>query len=630
MTEPTCARLRETPSQPLEVGTSTLQEHLADACVHTLVRRQAETAPQSLALAGCCGTLTYGELESRSTCLAHRLVAMGVRPDVPVGLCLERSPMMAVGALAVLKAGGAYLPLDPSYPKERIAFLLSDAKPRVVITQAKMQQRLPNRWETLVLDSGLPDVTQADSLSVDRGTADNLAYIIYTSGSTGQPKGVEITHRSLLNLIFWHLRAFRITPADRTTQLASLGFDAAVWELWPYLTAGASVHFVPDSVRTDPERLCAWLQEHKISVSFVPTPMAERILLLDWPENTTLRFMLTGADTLRQYPPASLPFLLVNNYGPTECTVVATSAIVPSEKPGDHLPPIGRPIANTQIYVLDQEMQPVPVGATGELHIAGPGLARGYLNERGLTLKKFVPNPFSNIAGDRLYKTGDLARFLPDGQIEFLGRIDDQIKIRGHRVELNEIISVLSRHAAVRECTVASGEDSAGDKRLVAYVVLHANSSPTLSELRNFLAKDLPEYMFPAAFVRLDALPIGPNGKVDRSALPAPDPSNTLNDEAFAEPSTPIQQRIATIIAKLLGLERVGINDNFFLLGGNSLLGTQVIAHVRSNFDVDLTLLNLFDHPSVAGIAGEVERLIVAKLEVMSEEEAQRLLDLGQ
>jgi hypothetical protein len=275
-------------------------------------------------------------------------------------------------------------------------------------------------------------------------------------------------------------------------------------------------------------------------------------------------------------------------------------------------------------------MHPVPVGSTGELHIAGAGLARGYLKDPDLTLKKFVPNPFSNIASDRLYKTGDIARFLPDDQIEFLGRIDDQIKIRGHRVELNEIIRVLSRHAEVRDCAIVSGEDSGGDKRLVAYVVPQVSSSPTASKLRNFLADDLPEYMIPGIFVCLDALPIGPNGKVDRSALPAPEPTNTLNDEDFAEPSTPVQQRVATIVAQLLHLERVGINDNFFLLGGNSLLGTQVIANVRSNFDVDLTLLSLFDHPSVAGIAAEVEQLILAKLEVMSEEEAQRLLDLIQ
>jgi amino acid adenylation domain-containing protein len=633
MQKPICISLGDPGRQQLELGKNTCQEHPKDMRVCQLISDQAERAPQALALASCGGNLTYSELESRSNRLAHHLLTLGVGPEVLVGLFVERLPMMAVGALAILKAGGAYLPLDPSYPKERIAFMLNDAKPRVVITQANIRQHLVmDGLETLVLDPEPEEIAARPSSipSDHHGKPDSLAYVIYTSGSTGQPKGVQITHRGLLNLIFWHRQTFGIEPSDRATQLASPGFDAAVWELWPYLTAGASVHFVADFVRAEPERLRDWLVRHEISISFVPTPLAERMLHLDWPAKTALRVLLTGADVLHHYAPANLPFALVNNYGPTECTVVATSGPVSNDGRSDQLPPIGRPIANTQVYILDIDMHPTPTGTAGELHITGAGLARGYLNRADLTSEKFVSNPFSDIPGERLYKTGDLARFLPDGQIEFLGRVDDQVKIRGYRIELNEIISVLSRHPAVQENTVVVSEDGCGGKRLVAYIVPRTSAFPTVIELRNYLAKELPEYMLPATFVRLDALPIGANGKVDRSALPAPDLHNAMCDETFVEPGTPTEQRIAGIVAMLLGLDHVGINDNFFLLGGNSLLGTQVIAHVRSNFDVDLALLTLFDHPTVAGIAAEVERLIIAKLETMSEEEAQRLLDLGE
>jgi amino acid adenylation domain-containing protein len=618
--------------QQWELWNNTRQPYPRDRGVHQLVSRQAGVAPEALALADGPSVMTYGELERESNCLAHYLRFLGVSRDILVGLSTERSPMMVVAALAILKAGGAYVPMDPSYPPERIAFMLDDAQPRVLITQSDIARRLPIEGrQVVVLDHGLSQIAnQPSHAPADFGTTDDLAYVIYTSGSTGQPKGVQVTHGGLLNLIFWHQHNFGITPADRATQLASLGFDAAVWELWPYLTAGASVHFVADLVRTQPERLRDWLVEHEISISFVPTPLAERMLHLDWPAKTALRTMLTGADVLHHYPPANVPFLLVNNYGPTECTVVATSGPVPQGACGNRLPPIGRPIANTQIHILDQEVHAVPMGAAGELHIAGAGLARGYLNQPDLTRQKFISNPFSEIAGDRLYKTGDLARFLPDGQVEFLGRIDDLVKIRGYRIELNEIVSVLSRHPGVRESTVVAKEDWAGDKRLVAYIVPAADRAPTLGDLRNFLSKELPEYMLPAAFVTLHSLPIGPNGKVDRSALPAPDDQNTVReDRAFLGPRTPTEKRIASIVAPLLGLERVSVNDNFFTLGGNSLLGTQVIARLREAFGVELSLLTLFDHPTVAGIAGEAERLLVAKLDAMSEEEVQRLLDVS-
>jgi acyl-coenzyme A synthetase/AMP-(fatty) acid ligase/acyl carrier protein len=449
--------------------------------------------------------------------------------------------------------------------------------------------------------------------------------VIYTSGSTGQPKGVEIMHKGLSNLIAWHHDAFRVTSFDRATQMASPGFDAAVWEVWPYLTAGASLYFPDESVRSQPDLLRNWLVEKQITISFVPTPVAERMLDLEWPTNAALRFLLTGADTLHHYPPAGLPFQLVNNYGPTESTVVATSGTVASSASSE-LPSVGCPITNTQIYLLDSQMQQVPPGSAGDLYIGGLGLARGYRNRPDLTAERFVTNPFSEAPDDRLYKTGDLARMLPDGQIAFIGRIDDQVKIRGFRVELSEITNALSRHPAIRETVVSAREDNPGQKRLVSYVVLRPGIAVTNAGLRDFLSHDLPDYMMPAAFVTMDSLPLGPNGKVNRSELPSPADGNILRDENFISPRNATEEQIAAIIAELLGLERVGVNDNFFLLGGNSLLATQVIARVRVSFDVEVTLLNVFDNPTVAGIAAVVEQSVIEQVEALSEEEAGRLV----
>jgi amino acid adenylation domain-containing protein len=464
---------------------------------------------------------------------------------------------------------------------------------------------------------------------VDGGvTPENLAYVIYTSGSTGQPKGVQITHDSLLNLVFWHQRTFGISAADRASQVASPGFDAAVWELWPYLTAGASVHLADDGVRSDPEPLRDWLVSHGINIAFVPTPMAELMITLPWPCETALRVLLTGADTLHTYPPSTLPFALVNNYGPTECAVVATSGPIPSDVREDLLPSIGRPISNVQIYILDEKLHQVPVGVPGEIHIAGAGLGRGYLNAPELTAQKFIPNPFDPKPNGRLYKTGDLGCYLPDGQIAFRGRIDEQIKIRGYRIEPNEIVSLLAKHPTVQASAVLARENASGDMQLVAYIVPRAGSSPTDKLLREFLNSQLPEYMVPAAFVRIDSLPVNANGKIDHSVLPAPNDSNCLRgDIAYIAPRTAVEQRIAEIVAPLLGLDRVSVEDNFFMLGGHSLLGTQVIARTRDTFDVQLSLRSLFEAPTIEGVAAEVERLLHLRLEAMSEEQAEQFLE---
>lgn len=614
--ESNCANSNPFEKLQLEEWNNTSQPYPMNLRVHQLASRQATAAPDAMALADGSQSMKYEELEQLSNRLAHHLREIGVGPDVLVGLCVDRSPMMVVGALAILKAGGAYLPIDPCYPTHRIELILADARPRVVITQSKYEPQLMGAGrELLMLDRLSSQIEEQSTNPVAAvGGPSDLAYVIYTSGSTGHPKGVELTHDGLLNLIFWHLRAFAVTRADRATQIASPGFDAAVWEIWPYLVAGASVHFVPESVRTSPEQLRDWLVRRQITISFLPTPLAERIVHLEWPATTSLRMLLTGADTLHRYPPASLPFVLVNNYGPTECTVVATSGIVESNKGTDGLPSIGRPIANTQVYVLGADMCPVPIGSSGELYIGGSGLARGYLNRPDLTAARFVPNPFSSVRGDRLYRTGDLARFLADGRVAFLGRVDDQVKVRGFRIELSEIVNALNQHPAIQESAVVARQDVDAETSLVAYVAATTPFPPPVRELREFLGKRLPDYMLPAKFISLDSLPIGPSGKVDHSALPLPSEENILRDQEFVVPRTPTEARIAAILTSLLKVEKVGVDDNFFLLGGNSLLGTQVIAHVESNFDVELTLLSLFDHPTVAGIAAEVEKLTVAKL----------------
>ena len=402
-----------------------------------------------------------------------------------------------------------------------------------------------------------------------------------------------------------------MTAADRAGHVAGLGFDAAVWELWPYLAVGASVHLADEDTRNSADLLWAWLLAQRISISFVPTPLADRLLevRLQWPCDSALRIVLTGGDTLHHYPPLGLPFVLVNNYGPTECTVVATSgAVLPSSSPTS-LPPIGRPITNAEIHLLDERLQPVPAGATGEIYIGGAGVARGYHNRPDLTADRFLPDPFSAAPGGRLYKTGDLGRLLPDGQIAFLGRIDDQIKIRGYRIEPDEIVRALDQHPDIRASTVVARQDSGGEKRLVAYVVSDAECDPSPVGLRDFLGGLLPEYMIPTAFVRLAALPLTAHGKIDRAALPEPDPANTLQDAGSTEPGTETEQRVAEMVGELLNLEAIALEDNFFLLGGHSLLGAQLIARLRQAFGVDITLRSLFEAPTIAALAAELDRL---------------------
>jgi amino acid adenylation domain-containing protein len=612
--------------------------------VPEMVAAQAVATPDATALVAGAEELSYAELDRRSNRLACYLASVGIGPDQLVGLGMERSPAMVVAALAILKAGGVYVPLDATLPADRLDFILRDAEPRVVVTADGLAAKLPSGdWRVVDVNFQAVEITAFSCEPVEcPATTENLAYVIYTSGSTGQPKGVEITHRGLANLVSWHVRAFEVTQNDRASHQAALGFDAAVWEIWPYLAAGASVHIPPESCRTSPEAMRDWLQTEQITITFLPTPLAERMLLLKWPNQTALRILLTGADTLHQRPSSDLPFALVNNYGPTECTVVATSGTVAprdasspysSNQSTNWLPSIGRPIDNTQIYIVNEEMQQVSAGTVGELCVAGAGLARGYHKRADLTLQKFVPNPFhsqhsangNSHSWDRLYRTGDLARFLPNGEIEFIGRLDEQIKIRGFRIEPGEIIIVLNEHPDVHASTVVARENRSGEKSLVAYVVLVPVATLSSNTLRAHLMKRLPDYMVPAAFVRMEALPVTANGKVDRAALPAPCDDNRLGEDNFVAPSGPVQERLAVILAALLHVERIGANDNFFLLGGHSLLGTQLIARVSEIFGVELPLLQLFDHPTLAEMSDAIETLILAKLETESAGDAHRL-----
>jgi acyl-coenzyme A synthetase/AMP-(fatty) acid ligase/acyl carrier protein len=411
-------------------------------------------------------------------------------------------------------------------------------------------------------------------------------------------------------LVLWHQRAFEIIPKDRAPFMAAVGFDAAVWEIWPYLTAGASLHLLSEkSIYTVPQSLQNWFLEQRITIGFVPSPLAEQMLRLDWPREAPIRIMLTGADTLHEYPSPKLPFQLVNNYGPTECTVVATSGIVESVRHIGRLPSIGKPIDNMQVYILDANLAPVPVDRLGEIYIGGAGVARGYRNDPQLTTQKFIRNPFGSNPEDRLYRTGDFGYFLEDGRIAFAGRADDQVKIRARRVQTDEIVAVLSRHPAVQASAVVPREDATGNRFLAAYVIAKPESELTSRDLREFLRTFLPEFMVPTMFVQIDELPLTSHGKIDRQALPAPTCENALRDEIFTPPRTELETQVEAIITGLLGTNDLGVNDNFFMLGGNSFLGVQLIARVRETFGVEVPLRTLFEAPTIAGLSAHIAQL---------------------
>jgi amino acid adenylation domain-containing protein len=588
-----------------------------------VIARIARARPDDPALIAPCGALSYAELNARANRVAAWLRALGVGPDALVGVCLERSFDQLTVALGTWKAGGAYLPLDPAWPDGRLRMIVEDAACTVVIGRDEAVDRLAGvTTPVLALDWNAPALSPGNAdAPATPVTPDALAYVIYTSGTTGRPKGVEVTHANLAHLIMWHNEAFAVMAQDRGSHLAGLGFDASVWEVWPYLCAGASVALATDDVRTSDVRLREWLTAQGITVAFVPTALAQDLIRDDWATGTRLRYLLTGADRLLGRPRAGLPFALVNNYGPTECTVVATSAVVPPEAVAPGLPPIGRPIAATTIHILAPDGTPVAPGAQGEIHIGGPSVARGYRHQPAMTAERFIPDRFGD-TGARLYRTGDIGSWLADGQIAFHGRVDDQAKVRGHRVEPEETASVLRGHPAVRSGAVIAAPAPDGGDMLVAYVV--TADAVSAEDLRDFLAATLPDYMIPAAFVRMEALPLTANGKLDKAALPDPSDGNALASAGFAAPQTPAEERLVQILVEVLGRGQVGVDDNFFLLGGHSLLGTQVVLRAGEAFGVELTLRDLFQAPTIRQLALRIEELVMRMIEAMSDDEAQQ------
>jgi amino acid adenylation domain-containing protein len=555
-------------------------------------------------------SLTYGELSIRADLLAGRLRALEVNPGDLVGQCVDRSAGLVVAALGTLRAGCAYVAIDPSYPDERIQWMLDDSGAAAVVTGAGTAARLGTRGDrpVVVVSGGgeLTDDSVADSEDPLPRAPDSteLAYVVYTSGSTGRPKGVMVEHASLANLVHWHRAAFGLAADDRCTQIASPGFDAAVWEIWPALASGAAIHVVPEQLRGDPIGLRDWLVAEGITVTFLPTAVAEGVIGLGWPDDGTLRYLLTGGDALIRRPSPGLGFAVVNNYGLSETAVVATSGLVASD--GEGVPSIGHPIDGVVAEIVDQRLAPVEPGVEGELVVGGVAVARGYLNRPELTAERFLDDEQG-----RRYRTGDRVRRRPNGELEFLGRLDDQLSIRGFRVEPGEIDAALSSHAGIEaSVTVAAGRSSA-DRRLVAYVVAVGSERPQPGELAEFLGDFLPDYMVPSRYVWLDRLPLTQHGKIDRNALPAS--SETVAEEpAGRRAGTRVEAAIASVVTELLGVEAIGMDQNFFLLGGHSMLGAQLIVRLEDLFDVEISLRFLFDHPTLAEIAAEVERQLAA------------------
>ena len=585
-------------------------EYPIDKCLHQLFEEQVERSPDAIAVVFEGQKLTYRELNYRADVIAKHLELLGVKPDVLVGICVERSLFMIIGLLGILKAGGAYVPLDPEYPKERLTFILNDAAVPVLLTQQHLLPELGEHNAKVVFIDDLENQNwQLPVTFHPSPNSANLAYVIYTSGSTGKPKGVQIPHRAVVNFLNSMRLTLDLTQQDVFLSVTTITFDIAALEIFGTLTVGACLTLVSRAVATDGTQLLAKLADSNATV-MQATPATWRLLLAaGWQGYQPLK-MLCGGEALSSDLASKLlkrGTSLWNLYGPTETTIWSTAYKVESD---DNSIAIGRPIANTQIYILDSDLQPVPIGIPGELYIGGVGLANGYVNRPDLTGEKFIPNPFLNSYSERLYKTGDLARYRSDGNIEYLGRIDYQVKIRGFRIELGEIEAVLAQHEAVREAVVLAREDEPGNKRLVAYVT-SISPSPSVavspSILRGFLQKKLPDYMVPSAFVLLEVMPLLPNGKLDRKALPKPELTRPEMAETFVPAATFVESAIASIFAQVLGLETVGIRDNFFELGGHSLLATQVISQLRQTFKIELPLRYLFESPTVAALAEQIE-----------------------
>jgi amino acid adenylation domain-containing protein/thioester reductase-like protein len=594
-----------------------------DQCIHQLFEAQVEKTPDAIAVVFQEQSLTYRELNQRANQLAHYLQKLGVGPEVLVGICVERSLEMIVGLLGILKAGGAYLPLDPVYPQERLAYMLADAQVSVLLTQEFLLKNLPDTpAKVICIDNAELIAQQPQTNPINQSQLDNLVYVIYTSGSTGKPKGVMIEQGSLVNYTQAAIAEYEINSSDRILQFASISFDAAAEEIFPCLVQGATLVLRTHEMLSSIPHFLETCQQQLLTVLDLPTAFWQQLnselSALKLTLSSSLRLLIIGGEKASIYQVLTWQqcvdtrIRLVNSYGPTEATVVATTCDL-SEQVFTQEIPIGKAVYNIQTYILDGHLQPVPIGIPGELYIGGQGVARGYLNQPELTAEKFIPNPFNKAGDKKLYKTGDLVRYRSDGNIEILGRIDHQVKIRGFRIELGEIEAKLIQHSFVRESVVMVREHNHDNKRLVAYIVPNTqnyeleNNIELIPKLRHFLKESLPEYMVPSAFVLLEKLPLTPNGKIDRRALPIAEDYLSNQETKYIAPRTPIEEQLAEIWAELLKIKQVGIEDNFFDLGGHSLLLTQLVFRVRQTWQIELPLSSLWEMPTIASLAQSIE-----------------------
>lgn len=589
-------------------------------CAHELFEQQVVRTPNAIAVAFGDRQLSYRELNERANKLARNLRNRGIGPGTLAGCGLERTPEMVVALLAVWKAGGAYVPLDPAYPPDRLSFMIDDAQTLVLLTQEKFRGLFSSMGEQAIfLDSDWPALEREDGANLDPfSRPSDLAYVIYTSGSTGKPKGAMIHHRGLVNYLTWAIQAYRVEPGRSVPVHSSISFDLTVTSLYTPILAGGTAELLPDDFGAD-QLLAALLRSGDRSlVKITPAHLDLLSAQLEPGQlaGLTRTFVIGGENLLaekleswRHFAPQTR---LINEYGPTETVVGCCVHEVRPEDPRTGSVVIGRPIANTQLYVLDESLRPVEPGEAGELYIGGAGVAHGYLNRPELTAERFLEDPFSSMPGARLYKSGDLARYREDGILEFLGRADDQVKIHGYRIELGEIEAALNAHPNVKSCAVLAREDEPGIKKLVGYLVPREGEAPAATELRAFLSESLPEYMVPAHFVVLDALPLTPNGKVDRRALPAP----SIGGGKGGAPQTPTQKIVAEFWRDLLKADDIGIEDDFFDLGGHSLAATALMQRIRSAFGVEMRLATLFDRPTIAGLSEAVDLLALTDTQV--------------
>ncbi len=580
-------------------------------CAHQLFEQQVERDPDAIAVVFNGRRLTYSELNQRANRIAHYLRRLGVGPDGLVGVCLQRSPEMVAGLLGVWKAGGAYVPLDPSYPQERLSFMIADAAVQVLLTDKNCERLFsPAHEKTVRLDSDWPTIAQESQANPDSGsTPSNLAYVMYTSGSTGTPKGAMILQSGLVNYLTWAIKTYGVKPGGSVPVHSSISFDLTVTSLYTPLLAGGRVELLAEDAAAQSLLTALKRQKGRSLVKITPAhlELLSQQLAPDEAADMTNVFVIGGenllAEKLRLWRESAPATRLINEYGPTETVVGCCVYEVQADDPRSGSVPIGRPIDNTQLYVLDSNLQPVPVGETGELYIGGAGVARGYWNRPELTEERFLPDLFSGTPGARLYKSGDLARYRADGILEYLGRVDNQVKVRGYRIELGEIEAALASHPGVQSCAVLAREDEPGDRQLVGYVSPAKDQSPAPEELRSFLEQRLPVYMVPARIVLLESLPLTPNGKVDRKALPAPSDETIASTTTAVAPRTGTEKALAAIWAELLKVDNVGVNDSFFDLGGHSLMAFKAMSRIRDVFDVDLPVQDLFENPTIAEIA---------------------------